>query len=199
MTRKKEKSISHTKLIDEWNWEKNRNINPEFISVFSNRKYWWVCKNGHEWIASVAHRSMGRNCPYCSGQKLLVGYNDLASQYPHIEKEWDYSKNNKKPIDINVGSNKKYWWICSKCNHSWLTSVYVRTNMGCGCPECKKKKISAVTSRKVLNVEKNIVFDSFKKAAQEFNINAGGISNCCRGVSKTAGGYHWQSVDDKKD
>lgn len=148
ISKEKEKSISKTNLINEWNWDKNKGINPETIPLFSNRKFWWICKKNHEWYASPAHRSNGRNCPYCSGQKVLVGYNDLESQYPQVAKEWDYSKNDKKPSEINARSNKKYWWVCSKCGNSWLTSVYVRTAMNCGCPECKKEKISKARKKK---------------------------------------------------
>ena len=79
---------------------------------------------------------------------MFVGYNDLESQYPLVAKEWDYSKNDKKPSEITAKSNKKYWWVCSKCGNSWLTSVYVRTGMNCGCPECKKEKISKAKKKK---------------------------------------------------
>lgn len=198
ISKEKEKSITKTNLINEWNWNKNKGINPETIPLFSNRKFWWICKNKHEWYASPAHRSKGRNCPYCAGYKVCVGYNDLASQYPQIAKEWDYLKNDKKPSEINAKTDKKYWWICSKCGHSWETSVYVRTKMHCNCPECKKKTISNHTSRKIRNIEKNITYDSIKKAALDLNVNESGISQCCRGISKTAGGYHWEYVNEKK-
>lgn len=136
----KDKSILKTNLITEWNWDKNKGINPEMIPIFSNRKFWWICKNNHEWSASPSHRAKGRNCPYCAGQKVLIGYNDLASLYPQIAKEWDYSKNTKKPTEVTSRNNKKYWWICAQCGHSWETRIYTRTAQGCGCPECKKKK-----------------------------------------------------------
>ena len=196
ISREKENAISNTKLIKEWNWIKNHNVNPDYISTFSNKKYWWVCNKGHEWYASVSHRSGGRGCPYCAGQKLIVGFNDLASQYPQVAQEWDYSKNDKKPTEVTARNNKKFWWICSKCNHSWKTPIYVRTGMGCGCPECKKMKLKKISSRKVLNVEKNIIYDSLNDASKQLNINASAISNCCRGATQTSGGYHWKYVDE---
>lgn len=193
------KSISELKIIEEWNWKKNVNINPKYISLYSNKKYWWICNKGHEWFASVNHRTNGRNCPYCAGQKILIGYNDLESQYPIISKEWDYEKNEKKPEEVTYKSNKKYWWICSKCGFGWKTSVYVRTAMGCGCPKCKANKLAKLSSRKVECVETGIIYESIKEAGIKTNTNHGGISNCCRGITKTAGGFHWKYVDEKKD
>lgn len=141
LTIEKENSIYNSSLINEWDWEKNAGINPRYISIFSNRTFWWKCKKGHYWQASPAHRSKGRNCPYCSRQKIIYGENDLESQYPNVAKEWDYNKNNLTPKEVNCKSNKKYWWICSKCGFSWQTTVYTRTGMNCGCPNCKNKKI----------------------------------------------------------
>ena len=43
---------------------------------------WWRCENGHEWKAAIYTRSDGAGCPYCTGRKVKVGFNDLATQYP---------------------------------------------------------------------------------------------------------------------
>ena len=141
LTRIKQNSIGNSPLIDEWDWIKNEGIDPNFVALFSNKKYWWKCKeHNHSWKASPSHRARGRNCPYCSGQKVLEGFNDLQSQFQDIAKEWDQSKNNKKPNEVTSKSNKSYWWICSKCGHKWKTRIYVRTAMGCGCPKCSGKE-----------------------------------------------------------
>lgn len=47
-------------------------------------------------------------------------------------------------------------------------------------------------SKKVLCVELNKVFDSIKQARKEFG---DGVSACLRGITKTAGGYHWKYVN----
>lgn len=195
MSQIKENSIANSPLINEWDWENNKGIDPSLISIFSNRKFWWKCSLNHSWPAQASKRSIGRKCPYCSGQKVLKGFNDLESQFPSVAKEWDYSKNKKKPYEVTSKSNKPYWWICSKCGHNWKTTIYVRTGMGCGCPECKKQILSQKSSRKVINLDTNIVYESMKVAGKALNINPSCISNACRGVSETAGGYHWKYVD----
>ena len=57
-------------------------------------------------------------------------------------------------------------------------------------------KLKKISSRKVLNVEKNIIYDSLNDASKQLNINASAISNCCRGATQTSGGYHWKYVDE---
>lgn len=45
----------------------------------SHRKVWWICSKGHEWQAAVSTRNGGNKCPYCAGQKVLPGNNDLQT------------------------------------------------------------------------------------------------------------------------
>lgn len=191
----KENSIANSPLIDEWDWEKNKDIDPSLIPAYSNKKFWWRCGLNHSWFAQASKRSFGRKCPYCSGQKVLKGFNDLESQYPDVAKEWDYYKNTKRPDEVTSKSNKKYWWVCSKCGHNWLTTIYVRTGMGCGCPECKKKKLGIQSRRKVKNLDTGETYVSLKQASLDTGINQFSISNCCRGKTRTAGKYHWEYMD----
>ena len=196
LTLEKRNSIADSDFICDWDWNKNKDIDPSMVPMFSNRKFWWKChKCGYEWKTDPGHRGKGRGCAKCAGQVVISGENDLQTKFPNIAKEWDYSKNNKKPNEVAAFCNTKYWWVCSKCGHHWETTVYVRTGMGCGCPECKKKVLSQKSSRKVLNIDTNTIYESMKIAGKKLKINPSCISNACRGVSETAGGYHWRYVD----
>ena len=94
---------------------------------------------GHEWQASIANRNKGRGCPYCSGKKVLPGYNDLQTVNPALANEWNYEKNTGvRPIDVTPNSNKKAWWICSN-GHEWEAKINNRNN-GNGCPICRRLK-----------------------------------------------------------
>ena len=61
--------IDNPKLIAEWNYEKNIDMNPSKISLRNHKKVWWKCQKGHEWEAKIQNRNNGRGCPYCSGRK----------------------------------------------------------------------------------------------------------------------------------
>lgn len=132
-------------LAAEWNFEKNGSLSPTKVTSGSGKKVWW--KHGlpdgsiHEWQATIASRNAGRRCPYCSNQRVLVGYNDLASINRDVASQWDYELNKDlKPTDIISGSNQKAWWRCSKCKGSWRTTVASRLS-GSGCPYCSNRMV----------------------------------------------------------
>ena len=137
----KENSLffSNPETTGEWHYEKNGVLKPEHFTPNSHRKVWWKCQIGHEWQASIANRNKGRGCPYCSGKKILPGYNDLQTVNPALANEWNYEKNTGvRPIDVTPNSNKKAWWICSN-GHEWEAKINNRNN-GNGCPICRRLK-----------------------------------------------------------
>ena len=104
---------NNEKLMTEYNFDKNSNLNLDTLTLGSDKKIWWICKNKHEWEASVGSRyRTGCGCPYCSNKKVLEGYNDLTTTNPSIAKEWNFKRNALLPTEIQSGSNKKVWWIC---------------------------------------------------------------------------------------
>ena len=129
-------------IAAEWHPTKNNNIQPSEVNVNSNKKIWWLGKCGHEWETSINTRVAGHNCPYCTGRKLLLGFNDLESQKPELAMEWNYIKNHPLlPSEIHYGSNKKVWWQCPDCKHEWQAVVADRVN-GNGCPSCNSQGTS---------------------------------------------------------
>lgn len=129
-------------IAKQWNFEKNNNLKPTMFAPASNTYVWWICEKGHEWNASIADRTIGsRGCPYCSNQRLLKGYNDLETRFPHIAQEWDYEKNiNLRPCDITYGTKRVVSWKCER-GHSWNASVVSRTKTGNNCPICSNRKV----------------------------------------------------------
>lgn len=134
--------IDNEKLMSEWNWEENNKIglNPNILTLGSNKKASWICSKKHNWNSMIINRMKGQNCPYCSNHRLLKGFNDLKTVAPHIAKEWNYKKNgNLTPSDIFPNTNKKVWWLCNK-GHEWQANIQPRTK-GVGCPYCTNQKI----------------------------------------------------------
>ena len=59
----------------------------------------------------------------------------------------------------------------------------------------RRMKANDVCKKRVRCVETGEVFDSYKEAAKEKGLISGSsISNCLRGMSKTAGGLHWEKA-----
>ena len=127
--------LSNPELTKEWDYIKNGNLRPEYVATNSGKKVWWKCSKGHEWQATIDSRNNGRGCPYCSGNKVLTGYNDLQTLNPVLAKEWNYEKNNGlTPKEVLPNSGKRVWWKCQR-GHEWQATIDNR-NKGKGCPYC---------------------------------------------------------------
>ena len=133
-------AVDSPKLAAEWDYEKNGNLRPEYFSHSSVQEFWWKCDKGHSWKAEANRRFRGSECPYCSGNAVWKGFNDLATVNPELAKQWHPSKNwNLKPTMVTANSHEKVWWICDK-GHEWEAIVSSRNN-GSGCPICAGQKV----------------------------------------------------------
>jgi len=77
--------LNNPELANEWNYKKNKKTPEEYLP-FSTEHVWWICKEGHEWEASIANRN-GTNkngCSYCNkshGEKECKRVLDLRNIY----------------------------------------------------------------------------------------------------------------------
>nr|WP_302945500.1 zinc-ribbon domain-containing protein [uncultured Prevotella sp.] len=147
-------------IAQEWNYEKNKGLTPDMITIRNGKSVWWKCSIcGYEWKTSVAHRSEGKGCPICGRKKC----DQSRSQYylnkngsfvdikPELLEEWDFEKNGDlNPQLLTAHNGRKVWWKCKKCGHSWMAYISNRTSRGSGCPYCKKKKLGEVQTRTAL-------------------------------------------------
>ena len=65
-------------------------------------------------------------CLYCQKNKVLKGFNDLATTHEYLLNEWDYLNNIllAKPTEIDEKSNKIVWWICKdNPNHRYKFKI----------------------------------------------------------------------------
>ena len=131
----------YPEMLKEWDYEKNTK-KPDEVSKGTHNKMWWKCEKGHSYQANIPNRIKGTKCPYCSGNKILVGFNDLETTHPEILKNWDYEKNEKMgitPNNVSKSYSKKVWWKCEK-GHSYPREIYNQRNGYGRCPICKKNK-----------------------------------------------------------
>ena len=128
-------------LMQQWHTRKNQGLDPSQISPGTHRSVWWICEHGHEWRAEIRTRTLGEcSCPVCTGKKVKAGFNDLATKYPRIAKEWHPKKNaDLTPEQVLGGSVRKVWWRCAK-GHEWRAEIASRC-AGLGCPICSNKII----------------------------------------------------------
>lgn len=134
--------IEFTKLMKEWDYEKNE-LDPAKTAAGTHKHAWWICAKGHSWSAIVRNRVLGKaNCPVCAGKKVLPGFNDLATTSPEIAKQWYYPKNGDLTPEMVIRHSREVvWWQCEK-GHVWDMSVTHRS-VGYGCPICSNKRVLA--------------------------------------------------------
>jgi hypothetical protein len=139
---------THPNLLIEWDYSKNI-IKPTEVSFGSDKiKIWWkCCKCSNSWLATSNQRTnLKSNCPYCSNQAIIYGYNDLLTTHPDIAKELadiDLAKR------ISHGYDKKVLFKCKKCNYQWKTFIYSRLR-GTGCPKCNFSTLE-IKTKKILD------------------------------------------------
>lgn len=129
-------------IAAQWCYELNEET-PDKVSYQSHKSVFWKCERGHTWQAKVESRTgkQKSGCPYCSGYRLLTGYNDLATMRPDLAAEWNHEKNGDlKPTDVLRNCRERVWWKCAE-GHEWQTTVLARAKKnGTNCPICSRKK-----------------------------------------------------------
>ena len=142
-------------IAAQWHPTRNEGLTPGQVTPQANRKVWWRCDLGHAYRAAVSARTVGGSgCPYCSGRKVLPGFNDLSTREPEVAKQWHPTLNGTlTPEMVTAGSHRKVWWECD-LGHVWKAAVYSRTGpKKCGCPVCagraarRRQKIPEISEK----------------------------------------------------
>lgn len=72
-------------IAAQWHPTKNGELTSADVAQFTHARAWWLGPCGHEWDAPVRERTAnGAECPYCSGRRVLPGFNDLSTTHPWL-------------------------------------------------------------------------------------------------------------------
>ncbi|ALH06785.1 endonuclease [Port-miou virus] len=140
------RSFASHKNAEFWSTERNEKT-PREVTKNSGRKVWFdcsVCKHSFDTTpGKVSNR--GDFCPYCSSNRMCFsddcGFCFEKSFASHEKAEfWSFEKNEVKPREIFRNANKKYWFECGSCKHSFDVSP---NNVVGGkfCPYCPNNKL----------------------------------------------------------
>lgn len=153
-------------LMKEWDWEANADLDPHKIVAGCDKRVWWKCsKCAGKWQCHVYART-GKDktgCPYCAGQKLLVGFNDLETVNPRLASEWHPTKNgNLKPSDVYSNSHTRVWWKCP-IGHEYQATVNTRNYAHTNCPICHTRKTTSFYEQAIFYYVKKLWPNSINK------------------------------------
>lgn len=137
-------------IDDIWS-NKNERDYTEF-TIYSAKKAIWKCpKCGGDFRRKIRDyirnfETNTENCPYCSGNKVLAGYNSLDTVLDNIDDIWS-SKNDRSYTDFSPSSFESVEWKCPVCAgtfkqkiRSYVTQVENGNNP---CPYCNGKRALA--------------------------------------------------------
>ena len=143
----KDSVAASQKLMDLWDFEKNK-VSPDQIHRGSStKKFYWKCKQYKHSFSKSPYEfkqsfNKGRDgCPYCYGKKASP--ENCLDNYPHIAKglhpthemNRDEFGNQLNPQSITPHSNKRLMWRCEQ-GHEWATTPNHRVVNNSFCPEC---------------------------------------------------------------
>ena len=140
-------------LASEWDWEKNKGLDPYLLSIHSGVKVWWKCSNHkscneHEWDAIINDRTKGikgTNCPFCiigGSSKTCICHSVYIT---HKNLCLFIKEENNSDVDlkkISYASNKIINFECPECKNKWSQQLRIRTGQTSSdlhCPQCTSK------------------------------------------------------------
>ena len=129
-------------------WSRKNKLKPSEVASRSNTEVLWKCKKGHEWKARIADRTEGHGCPYCAGQRVWKGFNDLATTHPDLISEWSDKNTDLSPDAITFKNRTNVWWHCNRCGNDYQAVVYAKAK-GRICPFCIAKRLKALREQRL--------------------------------------------------
>ncbi len=99
----------------------------------THNRIYFECKYGHIWLSTPHDILDGYGCPFCAGNAVLKGYNDLWTTNPDIAK---MLKDPNIGYEISRGSNKEVEWICPYCGLLKISSPKQVVSHGLACSRC---------------------------------------------------------------
>lgn len=125
-------------------WSSKNELNPIQVFKNSNKKYLFDCTDcGHEIEMILKNVSANQWCKFCNSDGIceedcIYCYNKSFASHP-MAIMWS-NKNNYNPRNILKSSDKKCWFDCSDCGHSFESRLFSITTEN-HCAYCKNQKI----------------------------------------------------------
>lgn len=160
----------------EWDYTLNES-KPSEITSRNHGLFWWKCKNHpHSYQATCNDKTKPSRpgCPYCFGNKVLVGFNDINTSHPQVAK----IMLSPDPTTISRGYNGVGVFQCENEDHTYECLVRDKFTHGIVCPICY--------GRRVLDGFNSLLdTDPYIKDEWDYELNTNGPEKFSRGSNKT--------------
>lgn len=147
-----------------------------------------VC--GHKWKVVPSSLLAGRGCPKCArritGDKKTYTNDEFLLRLSQVNPDVE-------PLELYTKGNKPIRCKCKLCGNVWFVKPH-NLLQNQGCPKCSRERVTKQQSKPIRCIETGVCYDSIADVARKTGIfNA---HKCAKGYQKTAGGYHWEYVED---
>jgi hypothetical protein len=125
-------------------WSMENELQPHQVLKNSNKKYKFNCVDcGHTLEMILKNVCSGQWCKYCKSDGLcqedcLFCYQKSFASHPMAE-SWS-ARNDLQPRQVLKRSDKKCWFDCKDCQHSFQSALY-SVNKDKHCPYCTSQKL----------------------------------------------------------
>lgn len=184
--------------------EKEIKIKPldPYVRMYDTMR--WQCDkyDDHIWITRPADIFHGSGCPYCSHNKVLVGFNDLWTVRPDVA---------SLLVDKDIGytlfefSNSKHDFRCPHCNTIIENKSIDKVSMyGLRCPVCSdgvsypEKIVSNMLEQLKVQYCHNSAFQWSNNKRYDFYIESSSLIIECHGEQHYSNKTKWKNDVDKQ-
>jgi hypothetical protein len=130
----------YPEIAKEMDRAENNGVKSYEVGGTVGKRFNFTCELGHTWSSRIDNRtSTGGKCPFCANQRVLPGFNDLASQYPEIAESFDSDKNGTTADQVISQTNKKYFLTCKR-GHSFDVALQTVVRLGVTCGYCLNRR-----------------------------------------------------------
>lgn len=121
-------------VASEWDYDRN-DTTPDKVTSRNHNTYWWKCRNHpHSYKATCNDKTKPSRpgCPYCFGNKVLQGFNDVATTDPAVSKLMI----SPDPTLVSRGFSGMGEFTCEKVGHTYKCLVRDKFTHEISCPIC---------------------------------------------------------------
>ena len=180
-------------LLDEWDYESNKDIDIKTILTGSKKKVWWICSYcGNKWQTTIYNRTInGTGCTKCYNSKRInfIKNSNLVITNPDIALDWHPIKNGKlEPEMFTKDSRYMAWWKCHICGNELEKQIKNYS----GCKNCKKHALLDKKNLSITHPQLLLEWDyGNNKAIKPTDVLASSQQKVWWQCSKC--GYKWQA------
>lgn len=95
-------------LVKEWHPTANGSLTPRSVNIGYTKKVWWLCNDGHKWLATIKCRLKNNDCPICENAQKKA---DLSLDLPAMGKNYRKGRRFKTKVTAVIEVPVSGHWV----------------------------------------------------------------------------------------